>query len=69
MHAAGDTIVKAFVLIVTFAAAGAGSDTHTAHIANFDNFESCAAAGRSLYAQQHWECLPANAPAPTGTKR
>jgi hypothetical protein len=50
--------MKAFVLIVTFAAAGNASESHTARIANFDDYESCVAAGRSLYSQQRWQCLP-----------
>jgi hypothetical protein len=61
--------MKAFVLIVTFATAGATGDKHTARIANFDDYQSCAAAGRSLYAQQHWECVPANQAPQDGAKR
>jgi hypothetical protein len=61
--------MKAFVLIVTFTTAGTASDKHTTRIANFDDYESCMAAGRSLYAQQHWECVAANPPAPAGAKR
>jgi hypothetical protein len=58
MLAAGVCIMKAFVLIVTFAAASNAGESHTTRIANFDDYESCVAAGRSLYPQQHWQCLP-----------
>jgi hypothetical protein len=61
--------MKAFVLIVTFATAGVASDEHTERIASFDDFQSCAAAGRSMYATQHWECVSADQPAKEGTKR
>ena len=52
--------MKAFVLIVTFAAAGATEGDRTERIAGFDDYQACAAAGRALYSQQHWECVPEN---------
>jgi hypothetical protein len=64
---AGVSSMKAFVLIVTFATAGVAGDEHTERIANFDDYQACAAAGRSLYPHQHWECVPANQPPQGGT--
>jgi hypothetical protein len=64
-----DFSMKAFVLIVTFATAGVAGDEHTERIANFDDYQACAAAGRSLYPRQHWECVPANQPPQAGTNR
>jgi hypothetical protein len=61
--------MKTFVLVVTFAASGANGEGHTARIANFDDYQACAAAGRSLYPQQHWECLPPDQPPQAGAKR
>jgi hypothetical protein len=61
--------MKAFVLIVTFATAGVAGDEHTERIANFDDYQACAAAGRSLYGRQHWECVPASQPPQAGTNR
>ena len=55
--------MKIFVLIVTFAATtdligGARAE----RIASFDDYQACASAGRTLYSQQHWECVPENQP-------
>jgi hypothetical protein len=61
--------MKAFVLIVTFATAGVAGDEHTERIANFDDYQACAAAGRSLYGRQHWECVPSSQPPQAGTNR
>ena len=65
----GVSSMKAFVLIVTFAAAGGAGDEHTERIANFDDYQACASAGRSLYPREHWECVPANQPPQAGTNR
>jgi hypothetical protein len=65
----GVSSMKAFVLIVTFAAAGGAADEHTERIANFDDYQACASAGRSLYPREHWECVPANQPPQAGTNR
>ena len=37
----------------------------TERIASFDDYQACASAGRTLYSQQHWECVrnPKDAPA------
>ena len=29
----------------------------TERIASFDDYQACALAGRTLYSQQHWECV------------
>jgi hypothetical protein len=53
--------MKTFVLIVTFAATtDLISDARTERIASFDDYQACASAGRALYSQQHWECVPEN---------
>jgi hypothetical protein len=52
--------MKAFVLIVTFAAAGATEGDRTERIASFDDYQACVSAARALYSRQHWECVPAN---------
>ena len=71
LHRAGtDTVqgllaltMKTFVLIVTFAATtDLTSGARTERIASFDDYQSCASAGRALYSQQHWECVPENQP-------
>ena len=54
-------ITKTFVLIVTFAATtDLIGGARTERIASFDDYQACAAAGRALYSQQHWECVPEN---------
>ena len=53
--------MKTFVLIVTFAATtDLISDARTERIASFDDYQACVSAGRALYPQQHWECVPQN---------
>jgi hypothetical protein len=52
--------VKAFVLMVTFAATGATGGAYTERIASFDDYHSCVSAGRAMYPHQHWECVPLN---------
>jgi hypothetical protein len=53
--------VKTFVLIVTFAATTDHIGvSRTERIASFDDYRACALAGRTLYSQQHWECVPEN---------
>jgi hypothetical protein len=54
--------MKAFVLIVTFAAAGPTDAGRTERIALFDDYQACVSAARTLYTQRHWECVPANQP-------
>jgi hypothetical protein len=50
--------MKTFVLIVTFAATtDLIGGARTERIASFDDYQACAAAGRALYSQQHWECV------------
>ena len=53
--------MKTFVLIVTFAASTdlIGGE-RTERIGSFDDYQACALAGRTLYSQQHWECVPEN---------
>ena len=52
---------KTFVLIVTFAATtDLIGGARTERIASFDDYQSCASAGRALYSQQRWECVPEN---------
>jgi hypothetical protein len=51
--------MKAFVLVVTFTVTGG---EHTESIATFDDYQACVLAARTLYSQQHWECVPANQP-------
>jgi hypothetical protein len=49
--------MKTFVLIVSFAATtDLIGGARTERIASF----ACASAGRGLYSQQHWECVPEN---------
>ena len=51
--------MKTFVLIVTFAATtDLIGGARTERIASFDDYQASAAAGRALYSQQHWECVP-----------
>ena len=53
--------MKTFVLIVTFAATtDLISEARTERIASFDDYQACVSAGRALYPQQHWECVPEN---------
>jgi hypothetical protein len=52
--------MKAFVLIVTFAAAGPTEGDRTERIAGFDDYQACVSAARALYSQQRWQCVPAN---------
>ena len=53
--------MKTFVLIVTFAATtDLIGGARTERIASFDDYQACASAGRTLYSQQHWECVPEN---------
>jgi len=52
--------MKAFVLIVTFAAGGAPQGDRTERIAGFDDYQACVSAARALYSQQRWQCGPAN---------
>ena len=53
--------MKTFVLIVTFAATtDLIGGARTERIASFDDYQACASAGRALYSQQHWECVPEN---------
>jgi hypothetical protein len=53
--------MKTFVLIVTFAATtDLIGGARTERIANFDDYQACVSAGRALYSQQHWECVPEN---------
>jgi len=53
--------MKTFVLIVTFAATtDLISEARTERIASFDDYQACVSAGRALYPQQHWECVPQN---------
>jgi hypothetical protein len=52
--------MKAFVLIVTFAAGGAPQGDRTERIAGFDDYQACVSAARALYSQQRWQCVPAN---------
>ena len=48
-------------LIVTFAATtDLIGDARTERIGSFDDYQACALAGRTLYSQQHWECVPEN---------
>jgi hypothetical protein len=49
--------VKAFVLIVTFAATGGTGGVRTERIASFDDYQSCVSAARAMYPHQHWECV------------
>jgi len=35
-------------------------DARTERIGSFDDYQACALAGRTLYSQQHWECVPEN---------
>jgi hypothetical protein len=51
--------MKAFVLIVTFAATDPTDATRTERIASFDDYQACVSAARTLYSRQHWECAPA----------
>jgi hypothetical protein len=50
--------MKAFVLIVTFAAAGATEGDRTERIAGFDDYQACVSATRAPYTSQRWECVP-----------
>jgi hypothetical protein len=50
--------MKTFVLIVTFAATTDLIGARTERIASFDDYQACASAGRALYPQQRWECVP-----------
>lgn len=52
--------MKTFVLIVTFAATGPSDSVRTEQISSFDDYQACVSAARTLYAGQHWECVPAN---------
>ena len=53
--------MKTFVLIVTFAATtDLIGGARTERIASFDDYQACASAGRALYPQQRWECVPEN---------
>ena len=53
--------MKTFVLIVTFAATtDLIGGARTERIASFDDYQACASAGRALYSQQRWECVPEN---------
>jgi hypothetical protein len=53
--------MKAFVLIVTFAATtDLIGGARTERIASFDDYQACVSAGRTLYPQQHWECVREN---------
>ena len=53
--------MKTFVLIVTFAATiDLIGDARTKRIASFDDYQACVSAERTLYSQQHWECVPEN---------
>jgi hypothetical protein len=53
--------MKTFVLIVTFAATTDFiGGARTERIASFDDYQACASAGRALYSQQRWECVPEN---------
>jgi hypothetical protein len=55
--------MKTFVLLVTFAAStDLISEARTERIASFDDYQACVLAGRTLYPQQHWECVPENQP-------
>jgi hypothetical protein len=54
--------MKAFVLIVTFAAAGATEGDRTERIAGFDDYQVCVLAAGTLYSRRRWECVPANQP-------
>jgi hypothetical protein len=53
--------MKTFVLIVTFAATtDLIGGARTERIASFDDYQACALAGRTLYPQEHWECVREN---------
>jgi hypothetical protein len=51
--------MKAFVLIVTFAAADPTEGGRTESIASFDDYQACVSAARRLYSREHWQCVPA----------
>jgi hypothetical protein len=40
---------------VTFATTGGTDGVRTERIASFDDYQSCASAGRAMYPHQHWK--------------
>ena len=47
-----------FVLIVTFAVAGVTDGVRTERIGRFDSYQSCVAAGHTMYPSQKCQCVP-----------